>query len=120
MPPNLEKYDGLYVHIKGPDIPGHDGDGDKKLACIEAIDRYFFGTLLPELDLAGVVMAVTADHATPAVLKAHSDDPVPLMILGGGITGGEIETYCERTCATGSLGEMVGTQLLPKLLELAK
>jgi len=118
--PNLGKYDGLYVHIKGPDIPGHDGDGDKKLACIEAIDRYFFGTLLPELKLEDVVMAVTADHATPAALKAHSDDPVPLMILGGGITGGEIDAYCERTCATGSLGEMVGTQLLPKLLELAK
>lgn len=118
--PNLEKYDGLYVHIKGPDIPGHDGDGDKKLACIEAIDRYFFGTLLPELDLQGVVMAVTADHATPAALKAHSDDPVPLMILGGGITGGEIDTFGERPCAKGSLGEMLGTQLLPKLLELAK
>ncbi|KPJ57095.1 MAG: phosphoglycerate mutase [Planctomycetes bacterium DG_58] len=118
--PNLGKYDGLYVHIKGPDIPGHDGDGDKKLACIEAIDRHFFGTLLPELELDEVVMAVTADHATPAALKAHSDDPVPLMILGGGITGGEIETYCEKTCAKGSLGEMLGTQLLPKLLELAK
>ena len=117
--PNLAKYDGLYVHIKGPDIPGHDGDGDKKLACIEAIDKHFFGTLLPELKLDDVVMVVTADHATPAVLKAHSDDPVPMMILGGGITGGEVDAFCEKTCATGSLGEMVGTQLLPKLLELA-
>jgi 2,3-bisphosphoglycerate-independent phosphoglycerate mutase len=118
--PNLEKYDGLYVHIKGPDIPGHDGDGDKKLACIAAIDEYFFGTLLPELDLSEVVMAVTADHATPAVLKAHSDDPVPLMILGGGITGGEIDSFGETACAQGTLGEMTGIELLPKLLELAR
>jgi len=117
--PNLARYDGLYVHIKGPDIPGHDGKAAKKLACIEAIDRYFFGTLLGELKLEDVVLAVTADHATPAVLKAHSDDPVPLIILGGGITGGEVETFGETACSKGSLGEMVGTQLLPKLLELA-
>ncbi len=117
--PNLEKYDGLYVHIKGPDIPGHDGDSDKKLACIEAIDKYFCGTLLPQLNLDGVIMVVTADHSTPSELKAHSDDPVPMMILGGGIAGGEIETFGESSCATGSLGEMIGPELLPKLKELA-
>jgi 2,3-bisphosphoglycerate-independent phosphoglycerate mutase len=118
--PNLRKYDGLYVHIKGPDIPGHDGNAAKKLACIEAIDKYFFGTLLEELKLDDVVMAVTADHATPAVLKAHSDDPVPLIILGGGIQGGEVEAFGESACSKGSLGAMVGTQLLPKLLDLAR
>jgi 2,3-bisphosphoglycerate-independent phosphoglycerate mutase len=118
--PNLAKYDGLYVHIKGPDIPGHDGQFAKKLACIEAIDQYFFGTLLGELKLDDVVMAVTADHATPAALKAHSDDPVPLIILGGGIRGGEVDAFGETACAKGSLGEMVGTELLPKLMELAK
>ena len=37
---------GLYMHLKGPDEPGHDGDWRGKTEIIETIDRVFFGTLL--------------------------------------------------------------------------
>ncbi len=36
---SLKKYDGIYVHIKGPDEPAHDGDFNKKKEIIEAIDK---------------------------------------------------------------------------------
>lgn len=82
----LEHYDGVYAHLKGPDVPGHDGLYDKKIESIEKIDSVFFENLIPKLDLSNVVIAVTADHATPCSLKSHSEDPVPLMVITSGIT----------------------------------
>ncbi len=77
----------VYVHLKGPDEPGHDGDADRKRAVVEEIDRAFFGPLLEGLDLERTAIAVTADHATPCVLRGHSDDPVPWLLVGGGAAG---------------------------------
>ena len=36
----------IYVHLKGPDEFGHDGDAIGKMKNIEEIDKRFFGTLL--------------------------------------------------------------------------
>src|SRR5918998_1663331 len=60
----IEGYDGLYIHIKGPDVPAHDGDYDAKIASIEDIDAAFFGPLLDSIDEARTIVAVTADHST--------------------------------------------------------
>ena len=82
---SMQKYDGIYVHLKGPDEPAHDGDYVKKKESIEAIDKYFFSSLLPELDIANTIIAITADHSTACAIKAHTADPVPLLLSGGGI-----------------------------------
>ena len=47
----LQKYDMIYVHIKGPDEFGHDGNALGKKQNIEKIDSDFFGTLLKELGI---------------------------------------------------------------------
>ena len=46
----LEGFDALYVHIKGPDVPAHDGRAEDKRDVIGLIDRAFFGELLPGID----------------------------------------------------------------------
>ncbi len=80
----LRRFPFVYVHLKGPDEPGHDGDAPRKRAVVEEIDRGFFGPFVEGLDLARVRVAVTADHATPCVLRGHSDDPVPWLLVGAG------------------------------------
>lgn len=110
---------GLYIHIKGPDEPGHDGDAAAKRAVIELIDRAFFGTLLPQLDLTQAVITVTADHATPCVLHSHSDDPVPLLLAGGAVVPDGSREFGETACARGSLGTLQGTELMPLLVKTA-
>jgi 2,3-bisphosphoglycerate-independent phosphoglycerate mutase len=116
----LEQYDGLYVHLKGPDLYGHDGDARGKAACIEAIDRHYFGPLVKALRLPDMVIAVTADHSTPCDIKAHSADPVPLLISSGGLEPEGALQFGESEAARGRLGKLRGPELVPRLVEIAK
>lgn len=110
----LYKYDGVYVHLKGPDEPGHDGNPMLKIKSIEEIDRYFFSVVVTELDLEDMVVIVTADHATPCTLKAHSDDPVPILMAGNGIEPDEVKSFDEVACRRGVLGLMIGTEIIKR------
>ena len=107
----------VYVHLKGPDEPGHDGDAERKRDVIEALDRAFFGPFLAGLDPADIRIAVTADHATPAALRGHSDDPVPLLLWGAGVPAqGGAARFDELHCAApGGLGLRRAGQVLELL-----
>ena len=67
----------------------------------------------------GVVVAITADHSTPCVLKDHSGDPVPLTVFGEGVRVDEVPHFDERSAARGSLGRLQGKDLMPMLLNAA-
>ena len=116
----IEGYDGLYIHIKGPDVPAHDGDHEAKIASIEEIDSIFFEALLSEFDLKRSIVAVTADHSTSCARKAHTDGPVPLLISGGGVTSDEVKTYGETASRKGAMGHLEGPEIMPHLVRLSK
>jgi len=118
----LPKHDCFYIHLKGPDEPGHDGNYKLKTEIIAAIDQHFFGPLLKQISLEDTIICVTSDHATPCELKVHSDTPVALMISGGKVAGdGAVSNFSERECANGSLGTVAhGYELMPKLMALLK
>lgn len=117
----LPSHDCFYIHLKGPDEPGHDGNCYRKTEIIAAIDQHFFGKLLKEISLKEHLFCVTCDHATPCALKVHSDTPVPLLISGGKVTDESVGKFSERNCENGSLGVLErGCELMPKLMELLK
>jgi 2,3-bisphosphoglycerate-independent phosphoglycerate mutase len=116
----LDAFQALYVHIKGPDIPAHDGRAEDKRDVISAIDRAFFAEVLPRLDLHRTIVAVTADHSTSCVRKAHTADPVPLVVAGSGIAPDGSESFGEGACAEGSLGRLLGPQILPRITSLMR
>lgn len=119
----LEKVDVVYVHLKGPDEPGHDGDKQRKVRCIEAIDRYFIKPLLDRVDLEKVAIIVTADHATPPEVKAHTAEPVPLMVAYAGLKRRDgIERFTEYECFTrGSIGVLShGYEVLRKVFSIVE
>ena len=116
----ISNFDGLYIHIKGPDEPGHDGLPKKKKEIIELIDKYFFEKIISFVNKEEFVICVTADHATPCLLKAHSSDPVPLLIWGKDIEPDSAKSFSERECKEGALGILKGFELLPFLSKLAK
>jgi 2,3-bisphosphoglycerate-independent phosphoglycerate mutase len=116
----LEGFDALYVHIKGPDIPAHDGRAIDKRDVISAIDRAFFGEVLGRIDLRDTMVAVTADHSTSCVRKAHTDDPVPLVVAGGPVTPDGSSSYGETVAAKGSLGTLRGPEIVPMLVGMMR
>ncbi len=116
----LEGYDALYVHIKGPDIPAHDGRAEDKRDVISAIDRAFFGEVLQRIDLRNTLVAVIADHATSCVRKAHTDDPVPFLVAGGAVTSDGSLDYGEDTSGKGSLGTMRGPEVMPMVVRMMR
>jgi 2,3-bisphosphoglycerate-independent phosphoglycerate mutase len=118
---NLALYDCFYIHIKGPDEPGHDGDFNLKTQLIATVDKYFVGNMLKKINLEDCVICVTADHSTPCKLKAHSDDPVPLLISGNKIRADKVQKFSEKECKKGELSILPhGTELMPKLTKYLK
>jgi 2,3-bisphosphoglycerate-independent phosphoglycerate mutase len=114
----LHGYDAVYVHIKGPDVPAHDGRAEDKREVIDVIDRAFFGRALPALDPAGVLVAVTADHATSCLRKAHTAAAVPLAVTGLGVQADGVGSFGERAAEDGSIGTLLGVDILPRLVAL--
>jgi 2,3-bisphosphoglycerate-independent phosphoglycerate mutase len=112
----LQESPFVYVHLKGPDEPGHDGDARAKRDVVEALDRAFFGPFVAGADWATTRLAVTADHATPCILKGHSDDPVPLLLVGAGVPAAPpAGKFGEALAARGALGDHRGVEVLDLL-----
>ena len=116
----IEGFDGLYIHIKGPDVPAHDGDHEAKIRSIEDIDAHFFAPLLDSLDPKRAVIAVTADHSTSCSRKAHTDGPVPLLVSGGGVSSDGVDSFGESASRNGSMGHLKGPEIMPHLVRLAR
>jgi len=106
------KYDFIYIHIKQADSAGEDGDFDRKMRIIEEVD-----TFLPQVrDSEPDVIIVTGDHSTPAVLKAHSWHPVPMLLYSKWCSPDGVTKFSERSCIGGALGRFPATQVMPLAL----
>jgi 2,3-bisphosphoglycerate-independent phosphoglycerate mutase len=116
----METQNAIYVHLKGPDEFGHDGDALGKTKNIEEIDKRFFGTLLDNIDTKKVSVIVSADHSTPCINKGHSDDPVPLLVSGDSIKKDNTKRMTEEEAKNGVIGLLEGSQVVTTSLKLIK
>ncbi|MDD5486995.1 MAG: phosphoglycerate mutase, partial [Dehalococcoidales bacterium] len=102
-------YDFIFLHVKGADSAGEDGDFERKVRVIEEVDRY-----LPRiLSLKPDVLVIAGDHSTPAVLKGHSWHPVPLLIHGQYCRPDNTLSFSEKSCIAGGLGIIPATSIMP-------
>lgn len=102
-------YDFFFVHIKGTDAAGEDGDFERKVRVIEEVDR-----ALPEItDLQPDVLVVTGDHSTPALLKGHSWHPVPALLYSKWCRTDAVTEFSESACIMGGLGHFPATEIMP-------
>ena len=116
----IETENAIYVHLKGPDEFGHDGNAIGKMENIEDIDKRFFGTLLENIDPRKVVVMISADHSTPCIYKGHSDDPVPLLISGNMIENDNAQRFTETESKNGSIGLIEGVQVVETAIKIIK
>lgn len=109
--------DIVFVHLKGPDEPGHDNKPLEKAAAIESIDCNFLEPLLKRVDDSDLIV-VTCDHATPCDMKLHSSDPVPIVVSGRSVPYDSTSKFGESYAANGGLPIKKAIQLIDYLVTL--
>jgi 2,3-bisphosphoglycerate-independent phosphoglycerate mutase len=115
---SLKLVNAIYVHIKGPDEFGHDGNASGKKKNIEDIDRRFFGTLMQELNKMDAAIVISGDHSTPCIKKGHSDDPVPLLVSSSRVEHDGSARFTENYAKRGRLGLLMGADVLPTAIKM--
>jgi 2,3-bisphosphoglycerate-independent phosphoglycerate mutase len=109
---NWDKYDFFFLHFKYSDTTGEDGNFDAKVKVIEEVDRALPGLLA----LGPDAIAVTGDHSTPSLLRAHSWNPVPFLLRSRYEIPDEVEEFNERACQRGTLGRFQAVHTMPMLM----
>jgi 2,3-bisphosphoglycerate-independent phosphoglycerate mutase len=105
-------HDYLFLHVKGTDMAGEDGDFAAKVAVIESVDA----ALPALLALAPDVLCITGDHSTPVPMKGHSWHPVPAMLRSAVCFADGQPRFHEKACRAGSLGDLASKDLVGVLL----
>ncbi len=113
----LEDHDFVLANIKAPDLGGHDGDCEAKIAAIEKVDRAM-DHVLNYLDFSNTTMVITADHATPCSVMDHAGDSLPIAFFGRGTCPDDVSSFGERACSRGIMGHIRGMQIMDVLLNM--
>lgn len=112
--------DFVHVHTKVPDHVSHKKDPGLKVAALEKLDAALGGLVAARPWGDDLVIAVTADHATPSSgALYHSGEAVPLAVVGGAAGTDGVMSFGESACGAGLLGQLRGTDLMPVLLNAA-
>jgi 2,3-bisphosphoglycerate-independent phosphoglycerate mutase len=109
----------VHLHTKAADEAAHTASPGVKRDVIAAIDAALEG-LWRWNDVGDLVVAVTADHATPSRgPMLHSGDAVPLVIAAPTIRRDGVARFGERPAIGGGLGWLRACDVMPLLLNAA-
>ena len=97
---SFDSFDYFFIHVKGTDIAGEDGNFEQKVSVIEEVDK-FLPILLKKTPQ---VLAITGDHSTPVFLKAHSWHPPPILLHSPSSGSDKLSRFTEINANYGSLG----------------
>ena len=101
-------HDFFFIHYKPADAAGEDGDFAAKVQTLEDLDP-----LIPRIrELEPEVFMVAGDHATPAIMAAHSWHPVPFMLHSRLTRGEGIPAFNEKDCGRGSIGRIPADNIM--------
>jgi 2,3-bisphosphoglycerate-independent phosphoglycerate mutase len=106
------EYDFFFLHVKGTDMAGEDGNFAAKVSVIESSDAALPQLLALEPD----VLCVTGDHSTPVPMKGHSWHPVPVLIHGQFAFADGFSRFHEKHCRGGSFSGLASKDLMAVLL----
>ncbi|MEJ0018741.1 MAG: 2,3-bisphosphoglycerate-independent phosphoglycerate mutase [Acetobacteraceae bacterium] len=88
------KYDLIVLNFANPDMVGHTGSLPAAIKAIETVDAGL-GRIAASVASQGGALLVTADHGNSELMRdpvtggphtAHTTNPVPVLLMGGGAT----------------------------------
>jgi 2,3-bisphosphoglycerate-independent phosphoglycerate mutase len=88
------KYDLIVLNYANPDMVGHTGSLPAAIKAVETVDAGL-GRIAASVERQGGALLVTADHGNCELMRdpetggphtAHTTNPVPVLLLGGGAT----------------------------------
>jgi 2,3-bisphosphoglycerate-independent phosphoglycerate mutase len=119
----------LVANFANPDMVGHTGDLSAAIRAVETVDACL-GQVVEAVGKAGAAMLVFADHGNCEMMvdpetggphTAHTLNPVPLILVGGGegagLADGRLADVAPTALALMGIGappEMTGTVLLSR------
>ena len=86
------KYDLIVLNYANPDMVGHTGSLPAAMKAVETVDAGL-GRIAAAVEKQGGALLVTADHGNCELMRdpvtggphtAHTTNPVPVLLLGGG------------------------------------
>ncbi len=89
------QYDLLVLNFANPDMVGHTGVLSAAIKAVETVDTGL-GRIADAIKRQGGALLVTADHGNCEMMKdpetggphtAHTTNPVPVLLMGGGAVG---------------------------------
>ena len=122
------KYDLIVLNYANPDMVGHTGDLKAAIKAVETVDTGL-GRIVEAIQKAGGALLVTADHGNCEMMRdpetggphtAHTTNPVPLLLVGGGdvaLAEGRLSDLAPTLLALMELpqpAQMTGHSLLQK------
>jgi 2,3-bisphosphoglycerate-independent phosphoglycerate mutase len=87
------KYDLIVLNFANPDMVGHTGILSAAIKAVETVDTGL-GRIAEAIKRQGGALLVTADHGNCELMKdpetggphtAHTTNPVPVLLIGGGV-----------------------------------
>lgn len=110
--------DFAYIHLEGPDEMGHQGEPEKKVYAIAAIDSRVLQPVLTALEEAGEAhrVLILPDHPTPLHLRTHTADPVPYVLYDSRWQQKKIARYSEAEAAETGIFVEPGYSLMDRFL----
>ncbi len=111
----LDRFDYVFLHVKGTDNAGHDRNAAAKASFIERVDAELIGPLWDGVDRSATHLAFTGDHTTPIDYGDHTVEPVPVLFVGPNVRTDATTEFGEREAGRGGLGRFSG-RVLPMLL----
>jgi 2,3-bisphosphoglycerate-independent phosphoglycerate mutase len=103
------KYDLIVLNFANPDMVGHTGNLAAAIKAVETVDTGL-GRIAEAIGRQGGALLVTADHGNCELMKdpetggphtAHTTNPVPVVLMGGGV----------KTIREGRLADLAPTLL---------
>ncbi len=121
------KYDLIVLNFANPDMVGHTGNLQAAIVAVETVDAAL-GRIADAVARQGGALVVTADHGNSEMMRdpvtggphtAHTTNPVPVFVAGGGVTalraGGRLADLAPTLLdlmGVAQPAEMTGTSLV--------